>query len=55
MVWQRATNTMRWTDGAETFTYSACGLQRRLNGQTFAWEFNSALLNPPQPGACNLI
>ncbi len=55
MVWQRATNTMRWTDGGTTVTYSGCGLQQRSNAQTFAWEFNPSLLNPLQPGACSLI
>ena len=36
MVWQRFSNSMRWTDGFRTFTYSKCLLQERLNTQTFA-------------------
>jgi hypothetical protein len=58
MVWQKSTNTMRWTNGYETFTYSKCLLQQRLNTQTFNWERNPDLLNQPgetpPPGACNV-
>ena len=58
MVWQRLTNTMRWTDGFRTVTYSKCGLQERLNTQTFAWEQNPSLMQQPGEtpplGACNL-
>jgi hypothetical protein len=56
MVWQRTTNSMRWTDGFRTFTYSKCLLQERLNTQTFAWEKNPSMLtqpgDTPPPGAC---
>jgi hypothetical protein len=58
MVWQAFTNTMRWTDGFQTFTYSACGLQQRLNTQTFVWETNQAIARqgvPPAPGTCNVV
>jgi hypothetical protein len=59
MVWQLLTNTMRWTEGYTTFTYSKCGLQQRLNSQTFAWEQNLGLMQQPgpipPPGACNLV
>ena len=57
MVYQKSTNTMRWTNGFRTSTYSQCGLQQRLNTQTFAWEANPALLASAGPGspACNLV
>jgi len=58
MVWRIANNTMAWTDGFRTFTYSKCLLQERLNTQTFVWERNPSLMqqpgaNPP-PGACDV-
>jgi hypothetical protein len=54
MVYQASTNTMRWTNGYETYTYSACGLQRRLNTQTFVWETDPAIAaqTVPAPGTC---
>jgi len=59
MVWQKFTNSMRWTDGSRTFTYSKCLLQDRLNTETFAWERNPNLLVPESaplpPGACDKI
>jgi hypothetical protein len=58
MVWQRSTNTMRWTDGFRTFTYSKCLLQERLNTQTFVWEKNPSLMQQPgetpPAGACDV-
>ena len=58
MVWQLATNTMRWTDGHRTFTYSKCLLQERLNTQTFVWEQNPSLMQQPgaapPAGACDI-
>ena len=52
MVWNKATNTMRWTDGFQTYTYSSCGLQRRLNTQSWLWEHNPQVIVrgevPPQ-------
>ena len=54
-VWQRFTNTLRYTDGYWSYTYSQCGLQQRLNWQSFLWELNPALLNgPPGPSVCDL-
>jgi hypothetical protein len=59
MVWNRFTNSMRWTDGLKTWTYSKCLLQERLNTETFAWEKNPNLLVPesaPIPaGACDKV
>jgi len=57
MVYQKSTNTMRWTDGFRTFTYSACGLQQRLNTQTFVWETNPAIAAQvvAAPGTCNVV
>jgi hypothetical protein len=59
MVWNRFTNSMRWTDGFKTWTYSKCLLQERLNTETFAWERNPNLLVPesaPVPeGACDKV
>jgi hypothetical protein len=57
MVWNRFTNSMRWTDGNTTTTYSKCLLQERLNTEVFAWELNPSLLVPESapipPGACD--
>jgi hypothetical protein len=57
-VWQEFTNTMRTTNGFSTWTYSKCGLQKRLNTQTFAWEQNPSLMAGPSPappaGACDV-
>jgi hypothetical protein len=57
MVWQKFTNTMRWTDGGTTVTFSKCGLQYRPALRTFGWERNPELLageGPPPLGACDL-
>jgi hypothetical protein len=56
MVWQLATNTMRWTDGFRTFTYSSCGLQERLNTQSWVWEQNPSIVvgGVVPPGGCAL-
>jgi hypothetical protein len=58
MVWRIANNTMAWTDGFRTFTYSKCLLQERLNTQTFVWERNPSLMQQPgetpPPGACDV-
>ena len=58
MVWRLATNTMAWTDGSRTFTYSKCLLQERLNTQTFVWEQNPSLMQQPgeapPAGACDV-
>jgi hypothetical protein len=56
MVWQKATNTMRWTDGFRTFTYSSCGLQPRLNTQSWVWEQNPSIVvgGVVPPGGCAL-
>ena len=56
MVWQKATNTMRWTDGFQTYTYSSCGLQRRLNTQAWVWERNPSIVvrGEVPPGGCAL-
>jgi hypothetical protein len=57
MVWQKFTNTMRWTDGGTTVTFSKCGLQYRPALRTFNWERNPNLLageGPPPLGACDL-
>ena len=59
MVWNKATNSMRWTDGTSTWAYSKCLLQERLNTQVFAWELNPYLLIPESapvpPGACDVL
>jgi hypothetical protein len=59
-VWDQPTNTMRFTNGAFTWTYSKCLLQKRANTEVFAWERNPSLLQypgeaPPPPGACGLV
>jgi beta propeller repeat protein len=56
MVWQRVTNTMRWTDGFQTYTYSSCGLARRLNTQAWVWERNPSIVvgGVVPPGGCAL-
>jgi hypothetical protein len=57
MVWQATTNTMRFTNGSQTWVYSACGLQTRLNTQTFVWETSPAIAaqTTPAPGTCDLV
>jgi hypothetical protein len=59
MVWNKATNSMRWTDGNKTWAYSKCLLQERLNTEVFAWELNPNLLIPESaplpPGACDIL
>ena len=59
MVWNKATNSMRWTDGNKTWAYSKCLLQERLNTEVFAWELNPNLLIPESapvpPGACDVL
>lgn len=59
MVWNKATNSMRWTDGSKTWAYSKCLLQERLNTEVFAWELNPNLLIPESapvpPGACDVL
>ena len=56
MVWQKATNTMRWTDGFRTFTYSSCGLQERLNTQAWLWKANPQVISGGvvPPAYCDL-
>jgi hypothetical protein len=55
--WQQFTNTMRFTDGFRTWVYSACGLQVRLNTQTYVWETDAAIAAQvvPAPGTCELV
>jgi hypothetical protein len=57
MVWQATTNTMRFTNGSQTWVYSACGLQTRLNTQTFVWETSPAIAaqTVAAPGTCDLV
>ena len=54
MVYQLKTNTMRWTDGFRTYTYSSCGLQERLNTQSWVWEQNPNIVigGVVPPGGC---
>ena len=53
-VWQYATNTLRYTNGYFSVTYSPCGLQSRLNIQSFRWELNPSLLSAGGAyGACD--
>jgi hypothetical protein len=56
-VWDAATNTMRFTDGSNTWVYSACGLQLRSNTLTYVWETNAAIAAQavPAPGTCELV
>ena len=56
MVWQQFTNTMRFTNGFQTWDFSACGLQTRLNTQTFVWETSQQIAAQavPAPGTCDL-
>jgi hypothetical protein len=56
-VWDASTNTMRFTDGSNTWVYSACGLQLRPNTQTYVWETNAAIAAQavPAPGTCELV
>ncbi len=56
LVWQQFTNTMRFTNGYQTWDYSACGMQTRLNTQTFVWETSSQIAAQAvaAPGTCNL-
>lgn len=42
MVWRRASNTMAFTNGYETWVAGPEGLQRRLNAERFAWEPDAA-------------
>jgi hypothetical protein len=54
-VWQALTNTLRYTNGYFSVTYSPCGLQSRLNIQSFRWELNPSLIagGGAAPGACD--
>jgi hypothetical protein len=43
LVWDQRTNTTRFSNGFQTWTESACGLQTRLNSETFVWETNPGI------------
>src|SRR5205085_7422073 len=38
MVWRKADNWTAYTDGYQTWLNGPCGLQMRLNTQSFSWE-----------------
>ena len=56
MAWDHITNTMRWTDGGRTLTWSSCGLQERLNTQSWLWEKDPTKVHGGQvdAGYCGL-
>jgi quercetin dioxygenase-like cupin family protein len=43
LVWDQRTNSTRFSNGFQTWTESACGLQTRLNSETFVWETNPGI------------
>jgi hypothetical protein len=53
LVWRKADNFTAFTDGYRTWVAGPFGLQQRLNGQRFPWEWNSGglpIVPPPSPG-----
>lgn len=53
LVWRKSDNFTAFTDGSRTWVNGPFGLQQRLNGQRFFWEWNPdrlPIIPAPTPG-----